>query len=160
MTPEFKPEDAETTHESTDARWRIHTRTAHTAMVSGIRSLSETHESIVVAWTGEVLLQSQAQPTPPPRSKSNLPSISQQLAQTNLEMVTALAPATMQDKPLKVFGGEFSEQEKKQLKSELKRFTEIEAKSDEGGKITYVPVFLPPDVSKGHYEGFCKKSEL
>lgn len=161
MTPEFKPEDADASVESVDAKWRIHARAGHTAMVSGMRSLSESHEQIVVAWTGEVLLQSQAQPSPVPRHSSQLPSISNLIAASDANGPTANAPAleAKEERNLMVFGGEFNLQEKKELQSELQRFSEVEAKHDEGGKLTYMPVFLPPDVSKGHYEGFCKKSE-
>ena len=161
-TPEFKPEDQEVSTESHDAQWKIHSRTAHTAMISGIRSLSKTHEQIVVAWTGEVLLQTQSEPTPTLDNVTTLPHLlPSEKAQAN-----GLPSGEMNGgfktpvaRPLSVFGGEFNDVEKQEIESELQRFTEVEAAADNRGKLRYVPVFLPPEVSKGHYEGFCKKSE-
>lgn len=160
MTPEFKNEDVIPTVESSDSKWKIHARTAHPALISGMKSLSETHEQFVVAWTGDVLLQSQSQPTPQLPSESKFQSIAQRFSEDAPTPTTPTPrnPAAQQPKPLRVFGGEFSEEEKKELEGELKRFGEVETKREEGG-LTYIPVFLPPDVSKGHYEGFCKKSE-
>jgi trehalose 6-phosphate synthase/phosphatase len=158
MTPEFKPEDADPKMESVDARWRIHARTAHTAMISGMRSLSDSHENIVVAWTGEILLQTQSQPTPTTQSTSTFSSI----ADGSLAANGKKSPETEvphKDEKLMVFGGEFSPEEKKELQGELERFKEVEAEAGTEGTLTYVPVFLPSDVSKGHYEGFCKKSK-
>ena len=165
MTPEFKPEDADPKHESHDSRWRIHARTAHTAMISGMRSLSDSHENIVVAWTGEVLLQTQSQPTPTSQPLPTFSSIAEEWVggggQGATATPTAPSPAPQippQEEKLKVFGGEFNEDEKKELQGELDRFREVEAAADTDGSLRYVPVFIPPDVSKGHYEGFCKKT--
>ena len=152
MTPEFKPEDADPHTESHDAKWRIHARKAHTAMVSGMKSLSGTHEQLVVAWTGEILLQTQSQPTPILRTSTTLPSISAQLE-------PQAPPPPPEEKPYMVFGGEFTDDEKGELSAELAKYSEVEAEADQGGKLTYVPLYLPPDLSKGHYEGFCKKSK-
>ncbi len=158
MTPDFKPEDADASVESVDAKWRIHARTAHTAMVSGIKSLSESHEQLVVAWTGEVLVQTQATPSPP-RSTATFGNL---LGATNGDATPTaggLTPPGKDEKPLMVFGGEFTETEQQELGTELDRFTEVETEAESGGRLKYIPVFIPPDVSKGHYEGFCKKSE-
>ncbi|WWC90031.1 trehalose-phosphatase [Kwoniella dendrophila CBS 6074] len=163
MTPEFKPEDVEATVESADAKWRIHSRTAHPALVSGIKSLSDTHDQILVAWTGEVLLQPDTNASPQSPSQSTFPSIAQNLLApfTQPEAPTPTSPnmpTPPNESPLMVFGGEFNDQEKKEVEAELERFTEVEQKFEEGGRLKYLPVFLPPDVSKGHYEGFCKKT--
>jgi len=157
MTPEFKPEDADTTVESVDAKWRIHARAGHTAMVSGMKSLSQTHEQIVVAWTGEVLVQTPTTPSPPMRSTMTFGNL---IPTNGNSTPTAPALTPKDEKPLMVFPGEFSEAEQKELSSELDRFTEVETEAENGGRLKYIPVFIPPDVSKGHYEGFCKKSEL
>ena len=157
MTPDFKPEDADTSVESVDAKWRIHARSGHTAMVSGMRSLSESHEQIVVAWTGEVLVQTQTTPSPPPRSTATFGNL---IPTTNGEAASStVTPNPKDEKPLMVYGGEFTEAEQKELRSELERFAEVETEAEKGGRLKYVPVFLPVDVSKGHYEGFCKKSQ-
>nr|XP_018263858.1 trehalose-phosphatase [Kwoniella dejecticola CBS 10117]OBR86016.1 trehalose-phosphatase [Kwoniella dejecticola CBS 10117] len=163
MTPEFKPEDVEATVESADAKWRIHARTAHPALVSGIKSLSDTHDQILVAWTGEVLLQPDTNASPQPPSQATFPSIAQNLLAPFQENPTPSPtspsmPTPPNESPLMVFGGEFNEQEKKDVEKELERFAEVEQKYEEGSKLKYLPVFLPPDVSKGHYEGFCKKT--
>lgn len=165
MTPEFKSEDEQATVESKDAKWKIHARTAHPALISGMKSLSETHEQFVVAWTGDILLQPSSQSTPQLDSQAkfqNLPSIAQRLEDNDTSPTTPngknRAAQVKDEKPLMVFGGEFTDEEKKELTGELKRFGQVETSRGEGG-LTYVPVFLPPDISKGHYEGFCKKSE-
>jgi len=36
-------------------RWKLSPRYGHSAMTSGIRSLSETHEQLIVGWTGDIL---------------------------------------------------------------------------------------------------------
>lgn len=165
MTPEFKSEDEHPTVESKDAKWKIHARTAHPALISGMKSLSETHEQFVVAWTGDILLQPSSQTTPQLDSQArfqNLPSIAQRFEDNDTSPTTPngknRAAEIKDEKPLMVFGGEFTDEEKKELTGELKRFGQVETSRGEGG-LTYVPVFLPPDISKGHYEGFCKKSE-
>jgi len=129
MTPEFKPEDADPTVESVDEKWKIHGRRGHTAMISGMRSLSESHEQLVIAWTGEVLLQ----PT---------------------------SPAPVEGESLMVYNGQFDESEQKEILDELAHFSDVEVKQENCGRLTYIPVFVPPDVSKGHYEGYCKTSEF
>ena len=164
MTPDFKPEDADTFVESVNAKWRIKARTAHTAMISGMKSLSESHEQIVVAWTGEVLVQTQSTPSPLPRSNmplSNLlPAQSSESSGDATPSAAALSPKMKEERVLMVYGGEFDEMEKMELGNELDRFTEAETEAEKGGRLKYVPVFLPSNVSKGHYEGFCKKSEF
>lgn len=143
-TPEFKPEDAAATVESLDSKWKIHARRGHTAMISGMRSLSATHEQTVVAWTGEVLLA----PAPP----LNPPASPEVEKGQNVPAVTADEPQ------LQVFAGEFGDAEKREIEKELGRFSDVEAEVEKG-KLSYVPVFVPPEVSKGHYEGYCKTSE-
>ena len=39
---------------SSSPRWSISGRQGHTAMVSGIRSLSATHEQFIIGWTGDI----------------------------------------------------------------------------------------------------------
>ncbi|KAF8493482.1 glycosyltransferase family 20 protein [Russula emetica] len=41
-------------HNSSSPRWSISTRQGHTAMTSGIRSLSATHEQFIIGWTGDI----------------------------------------------------------------------------------------------------------
>jgi trehalose 6-phosphate synthase/phosphatase len=149
ITPEFKPEDT-TTFESKNAKWKIHSRRGHTAMVSGIRSLSTSHEQLVVAWSGDVLLQPADPPPTPPVRQDSGPKL---LLEDTVEL-----HARVEEPPMMVFHGEFSSGEQQEIESELHHFSELEAQQEPNGKLTYVPVFLPPDVSKGHYEGYCKTS--
>ncbi|KAI0035788.1 trehalose 6-phosphate phosphatase [Vararia minispora EC-137] len=37
------------------AKWSISTRQGHAAMISGIRSLSASHEQLIIGWTGDIL---------------------------------------------------------------------------------------------------------
>lgn len=173
MTPEFKSEDADARTESHDAKWRIHSRAGHTAMVSGMRSLSDTHEQLVVAWTGEVMLQSQTAPSPRPTTSTfsalgmargnsfqgqNAGGIAGGVgAGQGQGLKPDITPVSEPTK--KVFAGEFSEEEKKEVEKELERFTIVESEHEGQARMKYVPVFVPPAMSKGHYEQFCKKSE-
>ncbi|BEJ18226.1 hypothetical protein CspHIS471_0705030 [Cutaneotrichosporon sp. HIS471] len=147
ITPDFKPEDS-TTFESKNAKWKIHSRRGHTAMISGIRSLSLSHEQLVVGWSGEVLLQPADPPPTPPSRRTDHPKF---LLEHTVEL-----HARVEDPPLMVSNGEFSSSEQQEIETELHHFSDLEAKQEPNGKLTYIPVFLPPDVSKGHYEGYCK----
>lgn len=158
ITPEFKPEDS-TASESVDAKWKIHARRGHTAMVSGIRSLSETHEQIVVAWTGDVLVQPGTASQAP--SQAQTPEVVKKLDQPKmlLQDTVELHPLVSDQTSMMVYNGEFEAEEQQEIESELKRFSDVQFKNDGYGKLEYIPVFLPRDVSKGHYEGYCKASE-
>lgn len=149
ITPEFKPEDSTTTSESADSKWKIHARRGHTAMVSGIRSLSTSHDQLVVAWTGDILIQ----PTgPPPVPQNVMPKLLLEEKGDSIE----LHPLIVEQQASMVYNGEFDQEAKDEITNELKRFSTLEAKVEPDGKLNYMPVFLPPDVSKGHYEGYCK----
>lgn len=88
-------------------------------MVSGIRSLSQTHEQVIVAWTG-------AQPE---------------------------AGVEREDE-------EISEEDKHELEKMLRNYKLDEEVVVAGEKsLEFVPVWLKPSVAKGHYEGYCKRSE-
>jgi trehalose 6-phosphate synthase/phosphatase len=40
---------------SSAPKWSISPRYGHSAMISGIRSLSQTHEQLIVGWTGDIM---------------------------------------------------------------------------------------------------------
>jgi hypothetical protein len=40
-------------HNNSRPRWSLSVRQGHTAMISGIRSLSATHEQVMIGWTGD-----------------------------------------------------------------------------------------------------------
>jgi trehalose 6-phosphate synthase/phosphatase len=161
MTPEFKPEDADAKVESHDARWRIHSRAGHTAMVSGMRSLSESHKQIVVAWTGDVMLQSVSAPSPQPRQPNTFSALGMNRSPST-QGFAPTAPAPTQPpperSPKRVFNGEFAEDEKREVEKELDRFSVVEGEVEGSLTMKYVPVFAAPEVSRGHYDHFCKKS--
>lgn len=167
MTPEFKPEDADAKVESHDARWRIHSRAGHTAMVSGMRSLSETHKQVVVAWTGDVMLESMTAPSPRPQQQNTFSALGMNRSPSTQGVGVAPAPSALmpsitpvpEPSAKKVFNGEFNEEEKKQVEKELDRFSVVEGEVEGSLVMKYVPVFAPPEVSRGHYDHFCKKSE-
>lgn len=52
--PEFKEPDS-VSRVTEDLSWKLASRRGHTAMISGMRSLSSTHEQVVVAWTGDIM---------------------------------------------------------------------------------------------------------
>lgn len=150
ITPEFKPEGTSTTSESADAKWKIQSRQGHTAMVSGIRSLSESHEQLVVAWTGDIRIQ----PTGPPPTPHG---VQPKLLLEEKDGVMELHPLKADtEQPSMIYNGELAAEGQAEITCELKRFSDLEASIEPNGKLNYVPVFLPPDVSKGHYEGYCK----
>ena len=161
MTPEFKPEDADAKVESHDARWRIHSRAGHTAMVSGMRSLSESHKQIVVAWTGDVMLQSVTAPSP--QQQPNTFSALGMNRSPSTQGFAPTAPKPTQPpperSPKRVFNGEFAEDEKREVEKELDRFSVVEGEVEGSLTMKYVPVFAAPEVSRGHYDHFCKKSK-
>lgn len=47
-------------------RWKLTPRYGHSAMTSGIRSLSVTHEQVILGWTGDIL-----SPAAPPDGNSS-----------------------------------------------------------------------------------------
>jgi trehalose 6-phosphate synthase/phosphatase len=49
---------------STEPLWTLGTRSGHAAMISGIRSLSTTHEQVIVGWTGDIELGADGQTIP------------------------------------------------------------------------------------------------
>ncbi|TDL22752.1 trehalose-6-phosphate phosphatase [Rickenella mellea] len=64
QTPPTKPADVSITIETptpTTAvdpppKWSIAPRHGHAAMISGIRSLAETHQQVIVGWTGDIVV--------------------------------------------------------------------------------------------------------
>ena len=152
-------------------------------MISGMRSLSTTHEQIVVAWTGDVLQEyakdskrtvpsTPVRPTPkrlqsiagtaPGRDTPAQPdmSIGTSIASTPLAQpeVEEERPVRMDEQP-SVYMAELTEEEQKGLERELHKFSDHEVKNDNAGRMTYAPVFVPRGTAKGHYEGYCKTSE-
>lgn len=56
LSSESTPSSSGHVPEQTTAspRWSVSSRQGHTAMISGIRSLSATHEQYIIGWTGDI----------------------------------------------------------------------------------------------------------
>lgn len=120
-------------------RWKFAPRYGHAAMISGIRSLSATHEQLIVGWTGDIL---------------SVPSEGAASAEENGES----AGSGEQPIPSHLVG----RADREALEAELVGYDEDgQGQGIEGGKgkLEYVPVWLEDTVAHGHYEGYCKTSE-
>ena len=100
-------------------------------MVSGIRSLCDTHEQVVLAWTGDIEVGN----SPPGVATIHRDSVK----------VSNLTP---EDKAsLEAAIGDYVATEEVTIDGAPKK------------KMTYVPVFLDDKIAHGHYEGYCKTSK-
>lgn len=266
-TPEFKESDT-SCFTSSDGAWKLSGRRGHTAMISGMRSLSSTHEQFVVAWTGDIMQEQHKPavsgtatptsfrgsagagyssfssvggaaggasaaastsgrgsplrrapasgqvptlstatapgqdspgqpfvPAPPPSlsrtssafavpphhtgsgSSSSSSAAGSSGANGTTTTTTTLSAAAQQhlqqqreaaadaeasahipaNTEKSVYVPELTDDERHALETELGHFSDFERKRDqEVGKMSYLPVFVPPEVAKGHYEGYCK----
>lgn len=111
------------------SKWQVNFRYGHSAMVSGIASLTATHEQVLVGWTGDIYT--------PNTSSSQSESAYTKLSSTSVpsEDKTELEGILASGKHL--------------LKEEL----------PEGKTMSYVPVWLEDKQAHGHYDGYCKQSE-
>jgi trehalose 6-phosphate synthase/phosphatase len=137
-TPPTKPLDpdaaAAASEPAASSPWSFAARYGHAAMISGIRSLSSSHEQIVIGWTGDI--------APPPSSAS---------ASTS-SVVTAGAD--------KVPADGISQADKAAFQDALDAY-KIDPEDDRGEKrAKYLPVWLDDKVAHGHYDGYCKQSEI
>lgn len=120
-------------------RWAFAPRYGHAAMISGIRSLSATHEQLIVGWTGDIAL---------------LPSVGAASAEEN--------GGGTDDGEQSIPSHLVSRADREALEAELVGYDEdgqgqgIERNK---GKLEYVPVWLEDKVAHGHYEGYCKTSK-
>ncbi|RDB26430.1 Alpha,alpha-trehalose-phosphate synthase [UDP-forming] A, partial [Hypsizygus marmoreus] len=77
-TPPVKPADAATDSPEqtvTPPAWTLAPRYGHAAMISGIESLSSTHEQLIIGWTGDIL-----SPTPNERISSDTVDVKDRVA--------------------------------------------------------------------------------
>ena len=119
--------------------WSLAARYGHAAMISGIRSLSSSHEQIVIGWTGDIL-------APPPSSTS--------------ANASASASGTITAGADKVPADAISQADKAAFQDALDGY-KIDPEDDRGEKrAKYVPVWLDDKVAHGHYDGYCKQSEI
>ena len=120
-------------------RWKLAPRYGHTAMISGIRSLSTTHDQLIVGWTGDIL---------------SVPSEGAATAEEN--------DGTSGNGEQQIPSHLVSQADRDALEAELVGYDEDgQGRGIEGnkGKIKYVPVWLEDKVAHGHYDGYCKTSE-
>jgi hypothetical protein len=108
-------------------------------MISGIRSLAEHHEQVVVAWTGNVH------------------------ATTNTTSQSA-----EDDHAVSIPEEVLSQEDKDALEKQLENYSNEEDDAEEAKKgrgesrkgVQCVPVWLNTQTAKLHYEGYCKTSKL
>lgn len=110
-------------------RWKLAPRYGHSAMFSGIRSLSETHDQLIVGWAGDVF------------SAPNTDTSSSE------EHVTGD----------RVPGAQVTKADRDALEAELACYHEDGSEGKH--KIEYLPVWLEDKVAHAHYDGYCKSSE-
>lgn len=150
-TSEVPPPTA--AEKAADDRWTIGVRYGHSAMVSGIASLSATHDQLFVGWTGDVY----AKPSPPPTS----PTTNGATSPPHTSTQTEFAKVSSDD----VHGEEKDALERVVNARGNKLLLKNEFLSNEEGEglrknVEYVPVWLDDKAAHGHYEGYCKQSEF
>ena len=147
-TPSHAPGD------SPSPRWSLSGRQGHAAMISGIRSLSATHEQLIIGWVGDI-------------ESPNTNSGMSMRIRVNFRYMTSFAPhspARALTHTHTVPAGEkimipttsLSEEDKTALEEQIASFKS----EDEEVKTTYVPILLDDKVAHGHYDGYCKQSEI
>lgn len=162
-TPEFKESESLTLSSSgrnPDVQWKLQARRGHTAMISGMRSLSSTHEQVVIAWTGDIMQQYENAPSPkvtqgPQAGDAPAAGASGNGNGNGAASEPVLAPGT----PPQVYLPELNQMERQDLEKQLQVFSAYEQEKEGRGKLSYVPVFVGQEEAKGHYEGYCKTSE-
>ncbi|KAJ7021652.1 trehalose-6-phosphate phosphatase [Mycena alexandri] len=133
--PEADDKDVEDKDDA-DGVWTLVPRYGHAAMISGIRSLSATHEQLIIGWTGDILA------APPPASLSS--------------STASLPPSAPPAQPIP--SESVSEADRKALEDALGTYQPKESDPDDDRKTVYVPVWLEDAVAHGHYDGYCKQT--
>lgn len=108
-------------------------------MISGIRSLSATHDQLIVGWTGDIV---------------SLPSVGAASPQD--------ITGTSGDGEHRIPSHLVTQADREALEAELAGYDEDgQGQGIEGnkGKLEYVPVWLQDKLARGHYEGYCKTSK-
>ena len=147
-TPPQQPTDI--TAHSSDApentlqpKWSLSSRQGHAAMISGIRSLSTTHEQVIVGWIGDIET---------PNTTSGMSNI---LFPLLMDLTDQFSRFSLAGDKIKVPSTSLSEQDKVSLEEAISNFKS----EDEDTRTSYVPLFLDDKVAHGHYDGYCKQSE-
>ncbi|KAK0560985.1 hypothetical protein OC844_003460 [Tilletia horrida] len=144
-------------------KWALGPRRGHTALNSGIRSLSEAHKQVFIGWLGDL-------PTCPPPTAEELAA-----EQQEAEAASGAAAASAQTPTCRPSELESDRTQIEELLSQLEtpaNRKELPAGQDENEireetatptindarGIKYVPVWMEYDVAHGHYEGYCKQT--
>lgn len=128
--------DGTVQEKSVPPRWVLAPRRGHTTMTSGIRSLSTSHEQLIIGWTSEF------------RTLANDDKVSQSLVTSNPLVIDILQIPT----------SSVSDDDRALLEAEIEAYKPADAERPD--RITYKPVWLDDAISAGHYEGYCKTSKL
>ncbi|KAG2105767.1 glycosyltransferase family 20 protein [Suillus discolor] len=121
-------------------RWKLAPRYGHSAMTSGIRSLSLTHEQLILGWTGDIL-----SPAGPPDGND-----------ADVNPSTGERIPSVRDR---IPSSRISQEDKDALDVELAHYTDKNALEPETSKpITYLPLWMEDNVAHGHYDGYCKQT--
>lgn len=120
---------------SSSSKWHISPRRGHTAMISGIRSLCNTHEQVLLAWTGDI-------------ETGSVDALS-------TGKKSALGAGTRQS----IDSSSLSDEDKADLEKDIGAWqSPHDQERGDCKKLSYVPVFLDDKTAHGHYEGYCKTS--
>lgn len=111
-------------------RWKLAPRYGHAAMFSGIRSLSATHDQLIVGWTGDIMSV--------PNGATSNPE--ENVAPSGERVPSAQVTQAGRDA----------------LEAELVGYDDDGQGTTGAHKIDYVPVWLEDKVAHGHYDGYCK----
>jgi trehalose 6-phosphate synthase/phosphatase len=114
-------------------------------MISGIRSLSATHEQFIIGWTGDI---------ESPNTNSGMwrgPLIA-------FAPLTRLLHTSAAGEKIKIPSTTLSEEDRTALEEEIAHFKSED--DDSKTTTTYVPLLLDDKVAHGHYDGYCKQSEI
>jgi len=126
------PTPAQTAAES---KWSFSLRRGHTAMHSGIRSLSYTHEQVMIGWTGPIHVA----PTSSAASNSYQTNESSSLA--------SIVPTSS-----------ISDEDKALLDEQVKHWEDETSPDPKPKPMTYGSVWLDDSTAHDHYDGYCKKT--
>ncbi|KAI6029859.1 glycosyltransferase family 20 protein [Pisolithus microcarpus 441] len=111
-------------------RWKLAPRYGHAAMFSGIRSLSASHDQLIVGWTGDIMSVPNGAT---PNSEENVSSSGD-----------------------RVPSAQVTQADRNALETELVGYDDDGHSTVGTHKIDYVPVWLEDKVAHGHYDGYCK----
>lgn len=112
-------------------------------MTSGIRSLSVTHEQVILGWTGDIL-----SPAAPPDGNSS--------PDGDVNPSTGERVPSVRDR---IPSARISQEDKDALDVELAQYTDKNGLEPETSKpITYLPLWMEDNVAHGHYDGYCKQT--